>query len=200
MTWIVTRFAKTIFLPSRLSISWLCYKSLFRNLRIHYMTWFVIRLVLSDSLFGGKIVWICHVKESNLTRIKQRWAISHSHGIWMFHTCECVLSLQQKYNSSRLTSRRWLWGLSVSVCCSVMQCVAVCCSVLQCVAVCVAVPVSYDTHNHARITHTHTHRHTHTNTDKYRLAQTHRHTHRQIDTQIHRHRHTYIHAHTHLYK
>jgi len=134
MTWIVTRPTQTIFLPSRLSISWLCYKSLFRNLRIHCMTWFVIRLVLSDNLFGGEIVWVCHMKDSNLTRIKQRWAISHSYDIWMFHTCECVLSLQQKYNSSRLTSRRWLWGLSVSVCCSVMQCVAVCCSVLQYVA------------------------------------------------------------------
>jgi len=30
-------------------------------------------------------------------------------------------------------------GVSVAVCCSVLQCIAVCCSVLQCVAVCCSV-------------------------------------------------------------
>jgi len=55
--------------------------------------------------------------------------------------------LQKKIYVFRLRSHT----LSLTLCCSVLQCVAVCCSVLQCVAVCCSVLTHSLSHTHTQL-------------------------------------------------
>jgi len=86
---------------------------------------------------GFSVLWsyervMSHMNESCLT-----WLIHVSHEWFVSRINKARLVSKQGDTSADFESfHRFLVALVISLCCSMLQCVAVCCSVLQCVSVC----------------------------------------------------------------